>query len=76
MGAACLLNASRCGRMHCYFTGPFFLAMVAASLLHGRDVVSFGGWGWLGGVLLAGGVGLTYLPERIWGKYARRATPT
>ncbi len=23
MGTACLANASRCGRLHCYFTGPF-----------------------------------------------------
>ena len=25
MGTVCLLNASRCGRIHCYFTGPFFI---------------------------------------------------
>src|SRR6266446_6699546 len=25
MGAACLLNAARCGRVHCWFTGPFFI---------------------------------------------------
>jgi hypothetical protein len=27
MGVACLLNARRCGRIHCYFTGPFFLLL-------------------------------------------------
>jgi len=25
MGGACLVNAVRCGRLHCYVTGPFFL---------------------------------------------------
>jgi len=25
MGVGCLVNASRCGRLHCYFTGPVFL---------------------------------------------------
>jgi hypothetical protein len=27
MGLACLANARRCGRTHCYYTGPFFLCM-------------------------------------------------
>jgi hypothetical protein len=26
MGGACLVNARRCGRRHCYLTAPFFLA--------------------------------------------------
>lgn len=38
MGAACILNALRCGRLHCYLTGPFFLLMAAATLLHGFEV--------------------------------------
>jgi hypothetical protein len=25
MGIACLANAARCGRLHCYFTGPLFI---------------------------------------------------
>ena len=25
MGTACLAHALRCGRVHCYITGPFFL---------------------------------------------------
>ena len=24
-GTACIANAARCGRLHCYFTGPFLL---------------------------------------------------
>ena len=26
MGIGCVVNASRCQRLHCYFTGPLFLA--------------------------------------------------
>lgn len=33
MGLACLANAARCGRVHCYITGPLFLlAAVYAAL--------------------------------------------
>ena len=76
MGAACLVNAARCGRMHCYFTGPFFLLLAIASFLHGSGIVSLGpnGWRWLGITLLVGWLILHYVPERVWGKYARRAS--
>lgn len=76
MGMACLANASRCGRMHCYFTGPFFLLLAAASLLHGLEIVSFGprGWRWIATALLAGSIILVCLPEWVWGKYAGRAS--
>lgn len=71
MGVACLVNASRCGRVHCAFTGPFFLLLAVASLLHGLGVVPLGRHGWrgIGITLLVGGIILNYLPERIWGKY-------
>ncbi len=36
MGVACIANATRCGRTHCYFMGPFFLIMAVAVVLHGR----------------------------------------
>jgi hypothetical protein len=74
MGIACVVNAVRCGRVHCYFTGPFLLLLAAASLLHGLRVVSLGphGWQWLGGVAFAGTLVLLTVPERIWGRYARR----
>lgn len=29
MGGACVANAARCGRVHCYATGPLFLGMAA-----------------------------------------------
>ena len=72
MGVACLANAIRCQRMHCYFTGPWFLVLAALSLLHGLDVVPLGneGWRWLGIATGIGGIALYYLPERLLGKYA------
>jgi hypothetical protein len=32
MGVACTVNALRCGRVHCYLTGPFFLLMALIAL--------------------------------------------
>ena len=34
-GAACAVNAYRCGRLHCYITGPLFLLAGLAILLAG-----------------------------------------
>ena len=34
MGVACLLNARRCGRIHCYSTGLFFLLLALTGLLY------------------------------------------
>lgn len=74
-GGACVLNASRCGRVHCYVTGPFYLLLALASLLHGTGVVSLGafGWQWIGLLLLVGGGLLTWLPERMCGAYRKRS---
>jgi len=73
MGAGCLVNASGCGRMHCYFTGPFFLFMAVVSSSYGLGLLPLGprGWQYIGAVLLAGGVLLFYVPEWIWGRYRR-----
>ena len=67
----CVLNARQCKRVHCTFTGPFFLLMAVAALLVGFRVISFGPntWNILGAVIIAGGVGLWVVPEMIWGKY-------
>lgn len=75
-GIGCLVNARRCGRRHCFYTGPFFLAMALASLLHGFGALPLGAAGWIviGATTLVGAVGLTYLPERIWGKYTARGS--
>jgi succinate dehydrogenase hydrophobic anchor subunit len=71
LGLGCLVNAYRCRRTHCYFTGPWFLLMAAASGVHGFRIVSLGshGWHWIEGLTLVGGLLLTWLPERLWGRY-------
>ncbi|WP_121431290.1 hypothetical protein, partial [Pseudomonas aeruginosa] len=33
MGGACLVNATRCRRLHCYITGPHFLLLAVGALL-------------------------------------------
>ena len=38
MGTACIANAVRCGRLHCYITGPFFLVIAVITLLYGLGV--------------------------------------
>jgi hypothetical protein len=70
MGLACILNARRCRRRHCYYSGPIFIAGGAGVLLVGFGIVSFGAdgliiivWGTLALALL------TYLTEPIFGKY-------
>lgn len=70
-GTACLINAFRCGRVHCYFTGPFYLLMAILSLLYGIGIFQLGqlGWIWIGGLVIIGGPILTRVPERIFGKY-------
>ena len=42
---SCILNARRCRRTHCRFTGSFYLAMIIPALALG--FVSYGFWGWL-----------------------------
>lgn len=74
MAAGCLVNAFRCGRMHCYFTGPFLVLMALASLSYGFGLLPLGdsGWNWIGGVTLCGVVLLGCVPELLFGKYRRR----
>jgi hypothetical protein len=71
LAGMCLWNTARCGRVHCAFTGPFFLAMAAATLLVGFGVLSLGKstWNILGLTILVGGIGLCCGPEFIWGRY-------
>jgi hypothetical protein len=73
MGVACLLNARRCRRLHCYLTGPYFLLLALTALLYGLGVVPLGsrGWGMLSLALVVVGPLLVYVPEWILGRYRR-----
>lgn len=72
MGLGCILNARRCHRRHCYYSGPIFLAGAAGILLVGFEIISLGPdgliyvvWGTLGFVML------TFVSELFWGKYVK-----
>jgi hypothetical protein len=68
-GVLCVINAARCGRLHCYITGPFFLAASVLSILRGTGVISLS-WTALGiGIVLA--TAFAYAPEFVLGKYVR-----
>ena len=72
MGTACILNARKCGRTHCYYTGPFFLIMILPDFLHGYGIVPLGDerWKWLGLAVGLGSWGITALTERKFGTYS------
>jgi hypothetical protein len=76
-GTACIVNAARCGRLHCYFTGPFFLLGAIVTLSYGLGVLPLGGnrWGSIGSVVALGTCFLFFVPEWRWGKYVTRARP-
>lgn len=71
MGGACVVNAIRCGRLHCYVTAPFFLLGAIALVFYLAGI-----FGWPAsaplGIALVEGIGgllLIDLPERAWGRY-------
>jgi len=47
IGTACALNAKRCGRTHCRYTGPFYLAMIAPVLVLAFGTVDVDFYCWL-----------------------------
>lgn len=72
MGAACLINARRCGRTHCRYTGPFYLALILPVLLHGSGLLTLGPYGWwiLGATILVGGKVIWWATEAAWGRFS------
>src|SRR4030095_7098533 len=71
MGVACLINAARCGRVHCRFTGPFFILGALTSLGYGLGLLPLGrsGRNWLGLGIIIGAIGFTWIPELFLGRY-------
>ena len=76
MGVGCVANALRCGRVHCYLTGPFFLLMALVTLFYGLGLLPPGrnGWNLIGGAILIGPIVLCCLPEMLLGKYRKAET--
>src|SRR6267143_2026612 len=70
MGIACLANAARCRRLHCYFTGPIFLLAAAYAALAGFNVLPM-----RPGIVLGAVFGITILAffaEVPFGRYRKR----
>ncbi len=75
MGVACILNAQRCGRTHCRYTGSYYLVMIAPVLVLGVGVVSAEIYWWiaLGVLIVAGSKLIWWATERAWGKFLKLA---
>ncbi|MGH9434093.1 MAG: hypothetical protein ACRD3T_21400 [Terriglobia bacterium] len=69
-GLACLANARRCGRRHCFFTGPLFLLAALASVLMGTRVIAVH-WNWIIIAVLAGS-GFAFGLECVQGRYVTK----
>ena len=71
-GVLCVANAVRCRRLHCYITGPVFLAGALLSALNAAGVTHIP-WMKLGwGVVIGAAVGM--IIEALAGKYAQGAS--
>lgn len=70
MAAGCIVNAFRCGRVHCYVTGPFFLIMAIFILVRGLDTpIGDEGWNMIALTVLVGTSVLWFVPEMFFGRY-------
>jgi len=77
MGTACVLNARRCGRTHCRYTGPFFLGMAGLVVVYIAGFVPLGPQPWLVlAIMIAGGNALIWwVSERFYGTYSGGQLP-
>ena len=71
-GVLCVTNAVRCQRLHCYITGPVFLAGALLTALNAAGITHIP-WMKLGwGVVIGAAAGM--IIEALAGKYARGAS--
>jgi hypothetical protein len=71
MATGCLLNAMRCHRLHCYISGPVFLAGAIFTGLIALGAVSVGATTFnnaVGATLIV--ALLSFVPELVWKRYA------
>lgn len=73
LGGASFLNAARCGRVHCVFTGPFYLAMAAIALLFSFGILEVNDrtWSALAGITVLGAATILFGSEAFFGKYVQ-----
>jgi hypothetical protein len=71
MGISCLSNAARCGRVHCYFTGPLFLIAAIYMLPAAFHLVPLNPGIFLDTVVVL--TVLAYAAELPFGRYRKRA---
>jgi hypothetical protein len=70
MGAACLANSRRCGRIHCRYTGPYYLAMIGPVVVISLIASGIYEWIVLGVVIVSGDKLIWWATERAWGKFS------
>jgi hypothetical protein len=72
MATACILNARRCGRTHCRYTAPYYLAMILPVLALASGLISASVYTWLALALLIliGGWVIRWTTEQKWGRYS------
>lgn len=72
MGTACIVNARRCGRTHCRYTGPYYLAMIFPVLVLGFGIVAANIYGWLAlaALIVLGSKIVWWASERAFGKFS------
>lgn len=76
MGLTCTVNAVRCGRVHCYMTGPLLLLGAFVALLDALAVIHLGrsGWSLLSGALIVGALFAYCVLESALGRYRPNRT--
>jgi hypothetical protein len=70
MGVACILNSKRCGRTHCRYTGPYYLAVIVPVLAVGFISSSIYKWITLAVIIVGGSKLIWWATERAWGKFS------
>jgi hypothetical protein len=75
MGLACLLNASRSGRTHCRYTGPYYLLMIAPTLALGTMDAPLYAWLVLAAFVLLGDKIIWWATEHAWGTFSSPSAP-
>ena len=70
MGGGCLANATRCGRLHCYFTGPLYILAALYVALSVLGIVPLNPGLFL--LIVLGASCMAFLLEIPLGRYKRR----